>query len=129
MRLLPSTLVKKETRRSLLAALFLIVFLAEAGSHALICSNHSSSNEIFAASSDGRQDDPCDTHVHCRENQRNERQLPGFSHDSMQHNALFDGPVDLITETVIQRDPRIPYGSASDLFRPPSPPFHPPELS
>mgnify|MGYP006898379443 CR=1 FL=1 len=123
-----STLVKKETRRSLLAALFLIVFLAEAGSHAMIGSNHPSSNEAFLSASDKEHHDPCTPHVHCPDT-RNERQLPGFAHDSTQHNALFDHSVDLGNETIIQRDPPIPYGSAGDLFRPPSPPFHPPELS
>lgn len=128
MRLLTSTLAKKETRRSLLAALFLIVFLAEAGSHAMICSNHTSSDRGFFSTSDAEHHDPCTPHVHCRDNQ-NERQLPGFSHDSMQHNALFDRPVDLVTETFIQRDPPIPYGSANVLFRPKGVPFQPPKLS
>ena len=128
MRFIASTLVKKETRRSLLAALFLIVFLAEAGSHAMICSNHTSSNQAFVSTSEAEHHDPCAPHVHCRDNE-NKRQLPGFAHDSMQHNALFDSPITLVTEAIIQRDPPIPYGSASDLFRPQTPPFHPPKLS
>ena len=129
MRLLTMTLVKKEKGRSLLAALFLFVFLADAGSHAVICSNHTSKNEVFVSSSDSGHDDPCKAHMHCPDSQRNERQLPGFAHDSMQHNALFDGPVNLIPQIVAQSDSNIPYALTSDLFRPKSPPFHPPEIS
>lgn len=120
--------VKKESRSSLLAVLFLMVFLADTASHAMICSNHTSDRAAFVSSTDAGRDDPCRAHIHCPENHRNERQLPGFVHDSMQHNALFDEPVHLIAQNIIGRDPQIPFGTANDLFRPPSPPFHPPEL-
>ena len=129
MWLLTSTLRKKQTRRSLLAALFLIVFLAEAGSHAMICSNHSSSSETFVSSSDSGHDDPCKSLVLCSDNKRNERQLPGFSHDSMQHNAMFDRGADLDDQFDLLGDTRIPFATGYTLFRPPTPPFHPPELS
>ena len=129
MRSLTSKLVKKETRRSLLAALFLIVFLAEAGSHGLICSSQRSTNELSVSSTGGGHDDPCKTLIVCSDSKRKDQQLPTFSHDSMQHNAMFDRGSDLQNQFDMRSEARIPFGAAHTLFRPPSPPFHPPEIS
>jgi len=129
MRLLSSILVKKETRRSLLAALFLIVFLAETGSHGLICSGPKSADGASVSSTDGGHDDPCKTLIVCSDSKRKDQQLPVFGHDSMQHNAMFDRGTDLDDRFDMLSEPRIPFAAAHALFRPPSPPFHPPELS
>lgn len=129
MRTLISTLVTKETRRSLLAALFLLVFLAEAGSHGLICASHRSVNEYSVSSTDGGHDDPCKTLIVCSDSRRKDQQLPTFSHDSMQHNAMFDRWSDLDSRFDMRSEVPIPFATAHALFRPPSPPFHPPELS
>ncbi len=129
MRFLAQTLVKKETRRRILAMLFLVVFLAEAGSHGFICSGPTSAESQSIAASESGDEDPCQTLVLCSDNKQKDQQLPGFSHDSMQHNAMFDRPWELLNQTGIEEDAGIPYSTAHALFRPPSPPFHPPELS
>jgi len=111
-----------------LAAAFLLVFMAEVGSHVVICSNHSSPSEQAIYATEDGHGDPCDLVVICRGSERRDRQMPNLSHDAAQHNALFDrfSDLDLL---VFQKDPPIPLSSANGLFRPPSPPFHPPELS
>ena len=129
MQFLIRTLVKKETRRRILATVFLVVFLAEAGSHGFICSGQISSEGQSVAASESGHDDPCQTLVLCSDNKQKDQQLPSFSHDSMQHNAMFDRRWELLDQIGSEDDARIPYSTAHALFRPPSPPFHPPELS
>ncbi len=129
MRLLSSILVKKETRRSLLAALFLVVFFAEIGSHGLICSSHTPADGASVSATDGGHDDLCKTLIVCSDSKRKDQQLPVFSHDSIQHNAMFDRGTDLDNQFDMRIEPRIPITAAHTLFRPPSPPFHPPKLS
>lgn len=129
MRFLTSTLSKKDIQRRLLAALFMLVFLAEAGSHGMICSSNSSADELSVSSSQDGHDDPCKSLILCSDSKRKDQQLPGFSHDSMQHNAIFDRRQDLDTQFGVDNEPRIPFATGHTLFRPPSPPFHPPELS
>lgn len=123
------TLATKENRRRLLAAVFMIVFLAELGSHGVICTNLSSVDEQTTVSAtDKGHEDPCDTLILCRDDNRKDRQTPNLSHDAAQHNALFDRFSDLDLPG-FQKDPPIPLTTTTGLFRPPSPPFHPPELS
>jgi len=129
MRFSIRTLAKKDKRRRILATLFLVVFLAEAGSHGFICSGQISSEGQSINASESGHDDPCQSLVLCSDNKQKDQQLPGFSHDSMQHNAMFDRPWELLNQTGIEQEARIPYSTAHALFRPPSPPFHPPELS
>ena len=122
-------LVKKVNKTRLLSAFFLIVFLAEFGSHAVICSDHSSSGEQAIYSHESGHDDPCKTLVLCSDSNRKDKQMPNLGHDATQHNALFDGRSSRFPQICFEKGPKIPFATAHSLFRPPSTPFHPPELS
>lgn len=113
----------------MLATLFLVVFLAEAGSHGLICSGQTSAEGLSISATESGHDDPCQSLVLCSDSKKKDQQLPGFSHDSMQHNAMFDRHWEMPDQIGVEKDARISYSTAHALFRPPSPPFHPPELS
>jgi len=121
--------MRKENRKRLLAALFMLVFLLEVGSHGAICSIHSPTDEQAITFHEGEHDDPCKSLILCGDSQRKDRQMPNLSHDAVQHNALFDGKDGFSAQTLFQRDPLIPFKTAHCLFRSISPPFHPPELS
>ena len=121
--------VKKENKRRLLTAFFLFVFLAEFGSHAVICEDRSASDGQSITSRDGGHEDPCQTLVLCSDGKRKDQQAPNFGHDASQHNALFDGQSDVFPQTGSQKDAAIPFTTSHCLFRPPSPPFQPPRLS
>ncbi len=123
------TLAKKENKRRLLAALFLVFFLAEMGSHIVICAEHSSIDEQSVSLSESNHDDPCKTLVLCGESSRRDKQVPKLGHDAAQHNALFDASSGLLPQIDIHKDPLIPSSTGHRLFRPPSPPFHPPQTS
>ncbi len=129
LRNLALTLVTKENRRRLLAALFLIVFVAELGSHAVIWANHSSISEQSISPGERGQDDPCKSLIICSDSKRKDQQVPNFGHDITHHNALLDARSGLFTQIGFDKDSRIPFTTAHCLFRPPSPPFHPPEIS
>ena len=128
-QLMMTAFLTNETRRRLLAAFFLFVFFAEFGSHTLICSNQSSFEQRSVSVNERGHDDPCKTLVLCRDGQRKDRQLPGFGHDAAQHNALFDRSAYLLADSIILSDVIIPFSTEDGLFRPPDPPFHPPQLS
>ncbi len=129
MRDLVLTLVKKENKRRLLAALFLFFFLAEMGSHVVICANDPSMDEQSMSSYEGNHDDPCKSLVLCGDSGRRDKEVPKLGHDASQHNALFDASSRQLTQIDIHKDPQIPFTTGHRLFRPPSPPFHPPQTS
>lgn len=129
MRFVYRALIKKENKRRLLAALFLIVFLAETGSHAVICADHSSGGERSFSATENGHDDPCQTLILCSDGKQKDKRVPNLGHDASQHNALFDRRRDVSARPGIQEDPRIPFSVAHCLFRPPSPPFQPPKHS
>ncbi len=119
-------LVRKDRRRRLLSALFVIVFVAEFGSHAIIYASHTGGDARSFSSSEGGHEDPCQTLVLCR-SQRKDQQLPAFGHDSSQHNALFDPLRNLEPLIDSLKDAKISRTNAHCLFRPPNPPFQPPK--
>jgi hypothetical protein len=126
MRSIFAALVRKDSRRRLLAVVFLFVFLAEAGSHAVICASHSDGDAHSFSSSGGGHEDPCQTLVLCR-SQRKDQKLPNLGHDASQHNALFDRIRDLTPLIEAREDANTSPSAAHCLFRPPNPPFQPPK--
>lgn len=128
MRNLVLNLMKKETKRRLLAALFLIFFVGELGSHVAICVSHSSADQTSISANENGHDDPCKYLVLCGDGTR-KNQLPNFSHDPTPYNGLLDRPSDFRPQIVVGKKPRIKFAATSRLYQPPSPPFHPPELS
>jgi hypothetical protein len=129
LRNLALTLVTKEKIRRLLAMLFLIVFVAELGSHAVICANHSSIGEQSISPSERGHDDPCKSLIICSDSKRKDQQVPNFGHDVTPHNGLLDARSGPFSQIGVDKDPLIPFSTAHCLFRPPSLPFHPPEIS
>lgn len=127
MRFVYQALIKKENKRRILAALFMFVFLAEAGSHAVICADHSSSDERSVSATEYGHEDPCKSLILCSDGKQKDQQLPKLGHDASQHNALFDAQRGIGAQVVSQKEPKIPFGTAHCLFRPKSPPFQPPK--
>lgn len=117
------------TKRRLLAAAFLIVFLAEFGSHAVICAGHSGFETASVSSSDRGHEDPCQTLVLCSDGRQKDRQSKASGHDPAQHNALFDSSRMSVVTKFDDRRSSFDYSPAEAIFRPPDPPFHPPQIS
>jgi hypothetical protein len=107
----------------------LFVLLAEWGSHSVICSGEAfhDADEQSIAATDAGHEDPCQTLVLCSDGKRHDQQTTHFSHDASQHNALFDRMSGLTSSQVTFPDVQIPRAAADGLFRPKSPPFHPPK--
>jgi hypothetical protein len=122
------TLVKKENKRRLLAALFLICFLAELGSHAVIFASHVPIDERSISSNEQGHDDLCKYLVLCSDSRR-DKQAPAFGHDPSQHNLLLDVSSQLVPRIGALDDPLIPFPTAALASRPPDPHFRPPQTS
>lgn len=122
------TLAEKDLKKSLLAALFLILFVGELGCHVAICVNHSSGDRQSIVSNRDGHDDPCKYLVLCSDGTRKDQQVPGFSHDITPYNALFDRLPDFQLLIDVRKKPRAQFPETSRIFQPTSPPFHPPEL-
>lgn len=103
--------------------LFLVV---EFGSHGLICSGESGSEGRSVSATEREHEDPCRTLMRCGYDQNN-RQAPKFTHDASQHNALFDGLLDLTAEGRLADPQLLLDHEGFALFRPKDPPFHPPK--
>ena len=112
-----------------MAAFFLLFMIAEWGSHGLMCPEAGTRERTSVASDQNEHEDPCDTLILCSDSKQKDRQVPSFSHDAAQHNAVFDRTSGIRTDAIVTEDPRIPFGTSNSLFRPISPPFHPPEFS
>ena len=103
---------------------------AEFGSHSMICRDESSSaaGQKTASSTERGHEDPCQTMMRCGYDQSN-RQLPKFSHDASQHNALFDGLFQMTAQAGRSDEQPTLSNTGEPIFRPPDPPFHPPKIS
>jgi hypothetical protein len=112
--------------RRLLAAVFVLFFLAEFGSHAVICSGEHSGGGPAISSADRGHEDPCTTLIQCGYDQNN-RQAPKLGHDAAQHNALFDRLFELSAANLLLQERPIATHQGVPLFCPKDPPFHPPK--
>jgi hypothetical protein len=113
-----------------IAMAFLVLLFVEWGSHGLAFSHaYSPDGQAQAIGSDERgHEDPCKTMVHGTDGTRQEKPVPTSGHDIKQANIFFA----LSTSAgglELEKDPRTSRSKVSGLFRPVSPPFHPPELS
>ena len=108
---------------------FLVLLFVEWGSHGLAFSHAYSPDGLVSAVGADEQghEDPCKTMVHGTDGSRQERPVPNFGHDLRQATAFFYIPVAALND--LQPDPRSVRSKVSVLFRPVSPPYHPPELS
>jgi len=121
-------IIKKDHLRAVLAALFLIFLMAEWGSHAVICSNnYESADEQTVSATDYDHEDPCQTMVLCSDGKSRDQQTKTLGHDASQHNGLLDALRNLHPLVASFREPSMTFSWADRLFRPPSPPFHPPK--
>lgn len=111
--------------------LFLLVLFVEWGSHGLAFSHAYSAEGQAQAVAFGESDheDPCKTMIHGPSGTNQERPVPTAGHDITQTNSFFDSSLGS-RQLYAAADPTRSRGSkVSELFRPVSPPFHPPELS
>lgn len=129
MRELILILAEKETKRRLLAALFLVFFIGELGSHVAVCVNHPSADQQSISANEDGHDDPCKYLILCGNGTRKDQQAPNFSHDSAQYNALLERLSDFHPQVDLRERPPTRFGPTQGLFQPTSPPFLPPELS
>ena len=124
------TLIKKDTLRRIFAAAFLIVLLAEWGSHAVVNASPIQADERTSATAhQSGHDDPCQTLVLCSDSKRKDQQMPNLGHDACQHNALLDRLAGFHQLVALSTEPSIPFSNAKALSRPPDPAFHPPQIS
>jgi hypothetical protein len=127
-KLFPKLLTTRNSR-CLLAAIFVLVLLAEWGSHGIIFSQREQVGETAMSTSERGHEDPCGTMIVCSDGRRNDQQVPGFSHDSSQHNAYLDNKSNTCRNFVIVADPLRHSSFVYGVSRPPDPAFHPPEIS
>lgn len=114
--------------RRFVAAGFLVFLLAEFGSHAMIHAYPHSIDERSMSATERGHDDLCRTLILCSDSRRRDQQMPNLSQD-LTHTALLDLISDLCPQISVSLSPPIPIGTGEAIFRPISPPFHPPELS
>lgn len=117
----------KRGARTIFAALFLFVLMAHWGSHVVICADGPHGEERSVSTRESGHHDPCQSLILCSDNKQRDQQVPKLGHDASQHNALFDPLAGLDIDLAGNGEPRIPFGSARAIFRPPHPPFHPPK--
>jgi hypothetical protein len=122
------TLVKKNDLRRFFAGMFLVFLLAEWGSHGVIYSHSSFAEGQAMAATDREHEDPCRTLIICSDPGRKDH-APNLWHDATPHNALFDHLSQFNRLDGSETDPHSQFATINGPFRPPSPPFHPPELS
>jgi hypothetical protein len=123
-----STLLTTRNSRFLFAGVFVLVLLAEWGSHGVIFSQRDQGGETAMSTSERGHEDPCGTMILCSDGRRND-QVPSISHDASQHNAYFDNRSNTGRNFVIVADPLRHSSFVFGLSRPPDPAFHPPEIS
>jgi hypothetical protein len=119
----------KESWRRILVTIFVMLYLAEFSSHALICTGLSSKDAEAMSQRGSSHEDPCKSLILCNDSKQRDRQSPGFAHDATQHNALIDSFADLGYLLLLTKEPRIPSLAGEGLFRSLSPPTHPPKLA
>lgn len=110
-----------------LAAVFLALMVFEFASHGMICVNRYHSEEPAVVATDYGHDDPCQTLVMCSQSRQRDQQQPRFGHETVQHNGLV-GLFDINTPLFDPCSSRASlHSSTREIFRPPDPPFQPPE--
>lgn len=115
--------------RRLLAAVFVLLMLAEFGSHALICRDESSfAGRLSVSAAEQEHEDPCRTMMQCGYDQ-NGRNAPKFTHDASPHNALLDRLFASTAEVQLNEQRPILHETVGPIFRPHDPPFRPPKRS
>ncbi|MFL6467892.1 MAG: hypothetical protein ACJ72Z_08030 [Pyrinomonadaceae bacterium] len=87
------------------------------------------SSEVPLSANEGQHEDPCSTLIICNNDQRSERPARTFGHDASQHNLLFDQLSRHHISRLLHEEPRLSSATVNGLFRPPNPPFHPPQNS
>ena len=114
--------------RWIFAVFFAAVLFAEWGSHSIILSQeYSSGGGQSMTTSERGHDDPCSTLI-CSDGQRKDQGFK-FSHESSQHNAFFQPPSKSEGALEVSTDHISRFSIVFEIFRPPDPAFHPPELS
>ena len=121
--------MKKENLRRLFAAAFVVVLIAEWGTHAMMPADSPSSDAPAISAADERHGDPCDLLILCHDNGRRDQQTQSVGREVTQHNALLDVLAALRARVAAPGTSQIEFCGSDGLFRSVDPPFHPPELS
>lgn len=112
------------------AIAFLLFLMIEWGSHNLAFAHSSSDGGSGSMQSQqDRDEDPCKNMMRCSDGPRREQTSQRVAHDTIQYEQFFN---DLLTTRRLVdlfSDPRLRRSRLEALFRPPDPPFHPPQLS
>lgn len=121
--------MSKRNLRWFMAAVFIVVLFAEWGSHGLAFAHSFSGEEAAVHSQHEAHEDLCETLIRCSDSSRQEQPVPTFGHDVTQRNHFLDRLTSSRHWDERDKDERIRRSRISDLSRPVSPPFYPPELS
>ncbi len=121
-------LTKRENVRRLLAIVFMIVLVAEWGSHGMQHSDLGPIEGQAFSAPDHHHDDPFHKLALCAYSNRHDQQAPSFN-DHPQYSGLVDRHDVPRVDSRLVSDPPLPFHLAHGLFRPVTPPFHPPRLS
>ena len=108
---------------------FLILLLAEWGSHSVIEQAPLSSEAASLFVSESPHGDPCDSLILCSDSRRNDQQRSSLSREMTPHCAPLDMFAALQEQIWVSEQYPVDLSTAYRLFRPNNPPFYPPELS
>lgn len=121
-------IVNRRNLRLLFAAAFLFVMLVEWGSHSLAFVHAVPTEGFVVVSGEIPHQDPCKTMVHNGEQGR-QSNTPTISHYLPYQNRFWTGTDVAFNLLVIAPEPPLDREDAHRLYRPPDPPFLPPEIS
>jgi len=119
----------KKSCRRLLAGTFLILLIAEWGSHVVIEAPAQYGDAPSITASDTKPGDLCDTLILCSDSGRREQQSQDAGRQVIQHNGAPDILSNLHLLIAGRSPDSLDFSCSHGLSRPVSPPFHPPELS
>jgi len=121
-------IAKKRNLRRVLAVGFLVLLLVEWGSHSVIDAHTSSTDAPSISAHDGGHGDLCNTLILCSDSGRRDTQNSNLGRE-VQHAP----PLDLLSAVdarfLVRQSAPIDFVAGDAIFRPPCPPFHPPETS
>lgn len=118
----------RQNIRRIFAAAFLLFFLAEWGTHALMHTGQPKDGETVVSTRGDSHGHPGHSIFLCNDSRRSDQQIPGFSHD-ITPNAMLDLLSDLNPRIDVESHSPLPFLDARALLRPTCPPLPPPELS
>ena len=109
--------------------LFLVLLLAEWGSHGVVAESSPTLAEHVAQYDGGDHDDPCRTLILCGDSSRHDQQMPTLGHDVARDNKLLEWLPDLQHGVLAHNDPLPTFDLDAYISRRISPLSQPPETT